>query len=90
MPTEREQSPIDASNVQTESTEGIHTCESSGLSEVLWRGSVCDGCAQVFDQRDDGMVILLDETPPPELHRAVREAAIVCPGAAIRLEERAG
>lgn len=45
---------------------------------------------KVFDQRDDGMVILLDETPPLEQHRAVREAAIVCPGAAIRLQERAG
>ncbi len=43
---------------------------------------------KVFDQRDDGMVILLDETPDPLHHRAVREAATVCPGAAIRLEER--
>jgi len=42
---------------------------------------------KVFDQQDDGIVILLDEAPPKELHTAVREAASVCPGAAIRLEE---
>jgi ferredoxin len=44
---------------------------------------------KVFDQRDDGIVILLDETPPAEEHAAVRESATVCPGAAIRLEESA-
>jgi ferredoxin len=43
---------------------------------------------EVFDQRDeDGMVVLLDETPAPDLHEAVREAAMVCPAAAIRLAE---
>ncbi|MDI3283839.1 ferredoxin [Polyangium sp. 15x6] len=42
---------------------------------------------KVFDQRDDGMVILLDASPPEEHHKAVREAATVCPGAAIMLEE---
>jgi ferredoxin len=42
----------------------------------------------VFDQRDeDGMVVLLDDTPPTQLHDAVRESATVCPAAAIRLEE---
>ena len=42
----------------------------------------------VFDQRDeDGMVVLLDDTPPAELHDAVRESAAVCPAAAIRLVE---
>jgi ferredoxin len=43
----------------------------------------------VFDQRDeDGVAVVLDETPGPELHEAVREAAAVCPAAAIRLVER--
>ncbi|MFF3371972.1 ferredoxin [Streptomyces sp. NPDC002680] len=42
----------------------------------------------VFDQRDeDGMVVLLDETPAPELHGAVRESATVCPAAAIHVRE---
>jgi ferredoxin len=43
---------------------------------------------EVFDQRDeDGMVVLLDVTPAPELHEAVRESAMVCPASAIHLVE---
>lgn len=43
---------------------------------------------QVFDQREeDGVVVLLDETPGPELHDAVRESAMVCPAAAIHVAE---
>ncbi|MEU4385638.1 ferredoxin [Promicromonospora sp. NPDC023805] len=39
---------------------------------------------EVFDQRDeDGIVILLEESPGPELHDAVRESAVACPAAAI-------
>jgi ferredoxin len=41
----------------------------------------------VFDQQENGIVMLLDAAPPPELHTAVREAASVCPAAAIRVEE---
>jgi ferredoxin len=38
----------------------------------------------VFDQRDeDGIVFLLDDSPPPELHDAVRRAAALCPARAI-------
>ncbi|WP_432825000.1 ferredoxin [Dactylosporangium sp. CA-092794] len=52
---------------------------------------VCVGAGQcalrlpeVFDQRDeDGLVVVLDETPPPELRDAVREAALNCPSGAI-------
>ncbi|MFF7645260.1 4Fe-4S domain-containing protein [Streptomyces canus] len=41
-----------------------------------------------FDQReDDGVVVLLDETPAPEQHDAVRESALVCPAAAIHVHE---
>lgn len=44
----------------------------------------------VFDQRDeDGVAVLLTDTPPEHLHDAVREAADVCPGAAIFLDEDA-
>lgn len=40
----------------------------------------------VFDQRDDdGVVILLDPAPPAGLFDAVREAAAVCPAAAIEV-----
>jgi ferredoxin len=42
----------------------------------------------VFDQREeDGIVTLLDERPPGELHSIVREAASVCPGVAISVSE---
>jgi ferredoxin len=42
----------------------------------------------VFDQREeDGIVVLLDETPADALHAVVREAASVCPAAAITVEE---
>ncbi|MBB5857662.1 ferredoxin [Amycolatopsis umgeniensis] len=43
----------------------------------------------VFDQREeDGIVLLLEETPGPGLHDVAREAASVCPGAAITVNER--
>jgi ferredoxin len=43
----------------------------------------------VFDQRDeDGVAVVLDADPGPEQHDAVREAAAVCPAAAIRLVEQ--
>lgn len=42
----------------------------------------------VFDQRDeDGIVELLDPAPGPELQDDVREAAAVCPTAAITVED---
>lgn len=42
---------------------------------------------EVFDQRDDAIVILLDAEPPAQLHATVREAANVCPAAAIKVDE---
>jgi ferredoxin len=43
---------------------------------------------EVFDQRDsDGVAIVLDAEPAAELHDSVREAAAVCPAAAIHLVE---
>ncbi|MCI2415913.1 ferredoxin [Saccharopolyspora sp. K220] len=45
---------------------------------------------EVFDQREeDGIVILLDPEPPEPLHTTVREAASMCPAAAIQLSEKA-
>ncbi|MDR7304343.1 ferredoxin [Haloactinomyces albus] len=44
---------------------------------------------EVFDQRDeDGIVVLLETEPSEQQHAAVREAADVCPAAAIGLSER--
>ena len=41
----------------------------------------------VFDQDDEGIVLLLDEDPPESEHAAVREAATVCPAQLIHLAE---
>ncbi|MEU9451229.1 ferredoxin [Streptomyces sp. NPDC048277] len=41
----------------------------------------------VFDQDDDGIVELLSERPAAEQYEGVREAAAICPAAAIRLTE---
>ncbi|MFQ6145701.1 ferredoxin [Streptomyces seoulensis] len=41
----------------------------------------------VFDQDDDGIVELLTDRPGPGQRDGVREAAAVCPAAAIRLED---
>ncbi|MGY1439372.1 ferredoxin [Streptomyces reniochalinae] len=42
----------------------------------------------VFDQRDeDGIVVLLAPEPHPDRHEAVREAADMCPAAAIHVGE---
>jgi ferredoxin len=43
---------------------------------------------EVFDQRDeDGIVVLLNATPEPGRHAAVRDAATICPAAAIQVHE---
>jgi ferredoxin len=42
----------------------------------------------VFDQRDeDGMVVLLTDTPGSDQHQAVRESALACPAAAIHVAQ---
>ena len=42
----------------------------------------------VFDQRDDdGVVVLLIETPAPTRPSNTREAAAACPALAIHIEE---
>jgi ferredoxin len=42
---------------------------------------------EVFDQDDDGLVLLLTDSPRPELHEAVREAAALCPAQLIHLAD---
>jgi ferredoxin len=51
-------------------------------------GQCVVAAADVFDQRDeDGIVVLLDPTPPAERGADVRHAAAVCPALAIVVEE---
>ncbi|GAQ57854.1 ferredoxin [Streptomyces acidiscabies] len=54
-------------------------CCASGLCTVQ--------AGEVFDQDDDGIVVLLSAAPGPEYYDAAREAAAVCPAAAIRITE---
>ncbi|WP_326559266.1 ferredoxin [Micromonospora sp. NBC_01796] len=51
-------------------------------------GQCVTAATTVFDQRDeDGIVVLLDPSPPGELADDVRHAAAVCPALAITLTE---
>jgi ferredoxin len=51
-------------------------------------GSCVLAAPEVFDQRDeDGIVVLLDAAPGEDHHAAVRDAAAVCPAAAISFSE---
>lgn len=43
---------------------------------------------EVFDQGEqDALVVLLDASPPHELHGAIRDAALSCPSATIAVHE---
>ncbi|MEU8242620.1 ferredoxin [Actinoplanes missouriensis] len=54
---------------------------------VCCRSGACSLVApDVFDQGDDGKVLLKDATPPPHLRAAAEEAVDYCPVSAIRLE----
>ena len=57
-------------------------------NKCVGSGQCVLAAAQVFDQREeDGIVTLLTDTPPPELHQAVRQAAAICPALAITVLE---
>ena len=43
-------------------------------------------CPEVFEVRNDGYLYILQDEPGEELHDKVREAADLCPTAAIQLE----
>jgi ferredoxin len=59
-------------------------------SKCVASGQCVLSAGAVFDQREeDGIVFLLDASPPPELHDAVRRAAELCPAQAIRTRARA-
>jgi ferredoxin len=51
-------------------------------------GHCAQNVPEVFGQDEDyGVVILLDENPPEELHDRVREAVKMCPAHIIKIEE---
>jgi ferredoxin len=56
-------------------------------NKCIGAGQCVRTAPQIFDQRDDGIVILLDPTPPAVMHAAARKAANLCPSQAITIEE---
>lgn len=50
-------------------------------------GSCMQVCPEVFEVRTDGYLYVIMEEPPEELHEKVRQAADLCPTAAITIEE---
>ena len=43
---------------------------------------------ELFDQsEDDGTVVVLNETPAPELRQSARQAAVTCPVLVIQIRE---
>ncbi|OBG74379.1 MULTISPECIES: ferredoxin [unclassified Mycobacterium] len=51
-------------------------------------GNCVMNAPEVFDQRDDdGVVVLLEETPGADLAEGARCAAAACPALAIHIEE---
>jgi len=50
-------------------------------------GGCAQTCPEVFEIRDDGYLYVLIEEPPVEFHDRVRDAADLCPTAAIELTE---
>jgi len=56
--------------------------------KCIGSGQCVLAAAHVFDQRDDdGIVVLLTDTPPAESFETVRQAAELCPALAITVEE---
>ena len=63
--------------------------------QILIEEDKCCGAGQcvlaapeVFDQRDeDGVVVLLDAAPGADQYDNIRNAAAICPAAAIELRE---
>lgn len=56
--------------------------------------STCVGAGQcvlvaeeIFDQDDDGLVVVLDAAPEPRLEGAARQAAALCPAQAIHVHD---
>ena len=56
-------------------------------SKCIGAGQCVLSAPAVFDQDDDGLVVLLDPEPPPAQHAAARKAADLCPARVISIEE---
>ncbi|WP_205874767.1 ferredoxin [Mycobacterium camsae] len=51
-------------------------------------GNCVMNAPEIFDQRDeDGVVVLVNPSPPADQAEATRKAAALCPALAIQIEE---
>jgi ferredoxin len=50
-------------------------------------GSCAQVCPEVFEVRSDGFLYILQEEPGESLHKAVIQAADLCPTGAITIED---
>lgn len=57
--------------------------------KCVFFGSCVMQAPDVFDQNDDGVVVVLNERPPSQLHNPVRRAASLCPAKAIAVRDPA-
>jgi len=58
------------------------------VEKCIGAGNCVMWSPEVFDQRDeDGIVIVLDDSPAESLHESVRAAAASCPASVIVLED---
>jgi ferredoxin len=53
-------------------------------------GNCARTAPELFDQDDDGTVVLLQDRPAPAQEEAAREAEGLCPSGAISLSQEAG
>ena len=59
-----------------------------GTDKCISSGQCVLAAPEVFDQRDeDGLVVLLNPSPPAELAVNVKQAATLCPAVAIIVED---
>jgi ferredoxin len=51
--------------------------------KCIGSGACVIACPEVFGQDDAGLVVLLDESPPPEFQDQVVDASKACPASVI-------
>jgi ferredoxin len=60
---------------------------STDTSACIGAGQCALVAGDLFDQDDEGIVMLLDSQPAEGLHAAARRAAALCPARAISISE---
>jgi ferredoxin len=69
------------------STEGSRVNIEVNRDACVGAGQCALVADEVFDQDDDGIVVLLDDAPGTELEAAARRAASLCPARAITIRD---